>query len=676
VSYDDSARDLGPLPLSDDNAELQRESLKALNALLKGQDNIIFRDERVEDYGVDGSFELKLHGRMTNFRGQVQMKASGNVKPTNDGLISFPVRTANLNYLLNGIAPIYILYDSKKDEFWYAWAHAESRRLEAENPAWREQDSITLRFAERFTKQSLASVYERVLKDGRLHREVHDSLGRATGSEPIVISIDANSLKITDPTQARDVLLASGTAIVAAGFPTDALNLIRLLDSDMLDTPRIQLTAGYAEFTIGDHYAALGHIRRALARSGQLSARDQSFLGTLKNASEFHLGLIDAAIYQQRIAARTQLLTGLEAIEARQDALYHQCVAENDPDVRLALIEKLRNVTEEVLSHNDADRAVKLDASLLLLYIEGMQANLAATQKLISADIRSFLFPGDLNSILRNLQDARGNYLRWEKQSEEALREAYELRHPVLVVQALTIRLNVRIGRLIDERLEAMNRGESYVVRDAVKDSIQRTFDEAFGLCQLSGSVERRLALKKLEADFLEVQGDLSAAKALCEKLYPEAEAMGFKFIANKAREILEDRTLLMRYKEERTSSDQEDPDLMRANQTDAQLARIARQLQQIVGSPPAHPKKLLGYVRSLRIIAQERRRWCRHIQLLEDLTRTTNPLSAFSTTPMRKCLCDKFGYQSPGESVDVVAIIDDFKSAYCNGCSARRPKG
>jgi uncharacterized protein DUF4365 len=676
LSFDDSRPDLGPLPVSDNNAELQRESIKALNALLKGQDNVIFRDERVEDYGVDGSFELKLHGRMTNFRGQVQMKASGHLAPLKNGSVSFPVRTANLNYLLNGTAPIYILYDSNKDEFWYAWAQDESHRLEAENWAWREQDSITLRFTEPFTKQTLASVYERILRDGRLHREVHDSLARATGREPIVISIDASSLKITDPTRARDVLLASGTAIVAAGFPREALNLICLLDSDMRDTPRIQLTAGYAEFTIGDHYAALGHIRRALARRDELGARDQSFLGTLKNASEFHVGLIDAARYQQRITERSQMLTGLEAVEARQDALYHQCAAENDPDLRSALAEKLRNVTEEILRHSDADRAVKLDARLLLLYVEGMQANLAATQKLISADIRSFLFPGDLNSIVQNLQDAKGNYLRWEKQSEEALREAYELRHPVLIVQALTIALNVRIGRLMDERLEAMNRDESYVVRDAVKASIQRSFDEALQLCELSGSVERRLTLKKLEADFLEIQGDLPGAKALAEKLYPEADAMGFKIIAEKAREILEDRTMLMRYEQERARSDREDPDLMRANQTDAQLARIARQLQQVVGSPPAHPKKLLGYVRSLRIIAQERRRWCRHIQLLEDLTQTTNPFGAFSTTPMRKCLCDRFGYKSVGESVDVVAIIADFKLAYCDGCSARNPKG
>ena len=307
ASFGGSPPDLGPLPISDDNAKLQRESIKALNALLKGQDDILFRDERVEDYGVDGSFELKLRGGMTNFRGQVQMKASDHVMPLKDGSISLSVRTANLNYLLNGTAPVYILYDSPKDEFWYVWAQDESRRLETENPAWRSQDWITLKFTNRFSEEIFESVYKRIMAEGRLHRNLHDSLARSTGREPIVISIDSNSLSITDPVQARDLLLASGTAIVAAGFPRNVLDLMHLIDSEIREMARIQLTAGYAEFTIGDHYAAIGHLRRALARSKDLGARDLSFLSTLKDASEFHVGIIDAASYQQRLTARSKL---------------------------------------------------------------------------------------------------------------------------------------------------------------------------------------------------------------------------------------------------------------------------------------------------------------------------------------------------------------------------------
>jgi RecB family endonuclease NucS len=44
--------------------------------------------------------------RMTNFRAQVQMKGTGSVEQNNkDGSVSLSVRTANLNYLLNGASP-------------------------------------------------------------------------------------------------------------------------------------------------------------------------------------------------------------------------------------------------------------------------------------------------------------------------------------------------------------------------------------------------------------------------------------------------------------------------------------------------------------------------------------------------------------------------------------------
>jgi hypothetical protein len=676
VIFGDSAPDLGPLPISDQNAELQRESIKALNALLKGQDDIIYRDERVEDYGVDGSFELKRGHRMTNFRSQVQMKAVGHLDPLTDGSISHSVRTYNLNYLLNGIAPIYIVYDSQKDEFWYTWAQDESRRLFEENPAWRGQDWITLKFTQCFSATMLPSVCERVMREGRLHREIRDSLARATGSEAIVLSIDSNSLKITDPIQARDVLLASGTAIIASGFPREVLELMGLLDLTIRETARIQLTAGYADFAIGDHYSAIGHIRRALARKNELSARDQTFLLTLRDASEFHVGLIDAAVYQQRLTARLDALSGLEAIEARQDILYHQCQSEKEPDVRSELLGRLREVTEEILSHPDAHRGIKLNARLLLLFIEGIQANIQASEKLFSAEIRGFLYPGDLKSIIQNLQDAKSGQLGWEQQAEDALREAYDLRHPVLIVQAHIVALYVRIGRLVEKRMEAINRHEPYNLQDKTRASVQGVLDEAYRLCQLNGSVESRLTLDRLELLFLEIRGDIAGAMALAERLYPEADAMGFKLIAEDANEVLENRTLLMRYEQDIRQSDLQDRDQLQANQTDEQIVRIARQLQNIVGSPPAHPKKLLGYMRSLRLIAQERCRWCRHLQLLEDLTKTRDPSNAFSTSPMRKVLCDKFSYISARESVDVASVIHDFKRDFCDSCAARDPKG
>ena len=45
---------LGQLPKTDRNAELQRLSITALRAALPA-DKFVFRDERTDDAGVDGS---------------------------------------------------------------------------------------------------------------------------------------------------------------------------------------------------------------------------------------------------------------------------------------------------------------------------------------------------------------------------------------------------------------------------------------------------------------------------------------------------------------------------------------------------------------------------------------------------------------------------------------------
>jgi len=110
VNLKDFSTKLGPLPQSDENARLQRESFKALGRLLSGQDSLVFRDERIEDYGVDGSLEVNFGGLMTNFRAQTQMKAATSLAGTAAGYIARSVATANLNHLLNGVCPLYILW--------------------------------------------------------------------------------------------------------------------------------------------------------------------------------------------------------------------------------------------------------------------------------------------------------------------------------------------------------------------------------------------------------------------------------------------------------------------------------------------------------------------------------------------------------------------------------------
>jgi hypothetical protein len=667
--------ELGPLPLADGNSELQERSIKALHALLRKTDDLVLRDERTNNFGVDCSLEVRLFGFMTNLRAQVQLKASGGVNALKDGSVSLSVKTANLNYLLNGVVPIYLLYDSIEDKFWYTWARDEATRLETSTPKWRDQASVIIKFTKLLSDSSLRDVREQIISEGKLHRTIRDALARSAGRETVVMMIDRESLKTTDSAQARDLLLTSGAAIVAAGFPAEVLELLGLVEPSIRDLPRIQFIEAYALFTKGDHYMALGIIKRALAKRAQLAKQEASFAETLRDTSEQRLGIIDKTTYRDRLAARSEALTGLEALEARQDLLYHRCLAEKESRARSALLDELRTATDEIIDHPEATRGIKLDARIVLLYAEGMHANLIASQNLLAADIRGQLFPGDVRGIIDRVRAARHSRSAWEEKCNAALRDAYDLGQPVLIAQALIVILNVRIGRAADEYMEAISRDQPHSIREPIRESINRTFEEAERTVGVNGATEARLILQKLKADYLAIQGDLEGAKQLAKKTYAEALAMDLAMIADGALEILEDRTLWLRYKMDCEATQKEHHDWGLAHASDEELKRHAIQMLEIVGSPPAHPKKVYGHLRSLRLVAQERYRWCQHLQILEDLTQTSDADIAYGTTPTRKCYCDLFRYTSTVATVDVPSLLSGFKRQHCSACTKRQPK-
>ena len=61
------------LPMADRNQELEQRSITALKTVLPSN-RFLFRDERADDAGVDGSLELLIDSRYTNLRAQVQQK--------------------------------------------------------------------------------------------------------------------------------------------------------------------------------------------------------------------------------------------------------------------------------------------------------------------------------------------------------------------------------------------------------------------------------------------------------------------------------------------------------------------------------------------------------------------------------------------------------------------------
>ena len=85
---------------------------------------------------------INANGNPTNFRAQVQLKAS-HKNANKDGSYSYSVARTNLNYLLNSL---YVFLARDEDKVLYKMAEEVYAEREAKGTAWRTQDSITIRF--------------------------------------------------------------------------------------------------------------------------------------------------------------------------------------------------------------------------------------------------------------------------------------------------------------------------------------------------------------------------------------------------------------------------------------------------------------------------------------------------------------------------------------------------
>ncbi|ADO70285.1 DUF4365 domain-containing protein [Stigmatella aurantiaca] len=163
--------DLGPLPRAERSNELERECIAELQRRLP-VDRLVFRREGSDDFGVDGALELLVGGFATNFRADAQLKATDHPQFNRDGTLSLAVDVSNLNYLLNGLSPIYLLYVAPMGEIFYAWGQDEKRRIETSSSRWREQKTVVVRFARRMDVAGVDDICERIREESSIRRSL------------------------------------------------------------------------------------------------------------------------------------------------------------------------------------------------------------------------------------------------------------------------------------------------------------------------------------------------------------------------------------------------------------------------------------------------------------------------------------------------------------------------
>jgi hypothetical protein len=111
------------------------------------------------------------------------------------------------------------------------------------------------------------------------------------------------------------------------------------------------------------------------------------------------------------------------------------------------------------------------------------------------------------------------------------------------------------------------------------------------------------------------------------------------------------------------------------ANDSDEKLRRLARLTLTAMQLPEDRLPVLERDSHSLRQIARERLGWCRHIDLLQDLSHTLHRSTCYVTDPPRSCFCKLHGHKSYIQHPEAEVVIQAFKRAYCDGCPDHSPK-
>ncbi|MET0793698.1 MAG: DUF4365 domain-containing protein, partial [Polyangiaceae bacterium] len=529
-----SGADLGPLPRADGAAELQRASLARFRAALPDSE-WIFRDERVEDLGVDLSLEAIVGGCGTNFRAQVQLKARSNLRQNADGSWSLSVPVANLNYVLSGPTPTYVLFRPEANEFFLASARDEQRRIERTTPSWKAQSDISLRFVDRLNSATLGQLRERIIGEARANRLLQDiAVSVAPGAR---IRVDAATLEPQSPAQAEKLLMDAGMVAVTHGFGSKVLDLCVAVDPKRFaEEPKLFLVRGYAEFYAGRYLRADAPLREALLLASRLSVEDRHFLLFLVNAVDVALGHIGNDEFRER---STQWRTNAPAALAAQYDVLHYWMLRSDAtseSEQASHDRALRSAVERITSMADVPEPLRHYAETLQLFLDANEAGLRLVGVLVASS--------DPMLWRLRFQEPPSVVIGREYGAFAKLRARAEaLAHAIASAGNIPRYCEIRFTRDLCERMllghldlaAAMTDSPAPQIPDGLVERVRET--RKFALEHGEFEVELRSGL--VEADLEDLKGNSAVSRQIMQEVLDRATALRFADVARVAKRAL-----------------------------------------------------------------------------------------------------------------------------------------
>lgn len=665
----DLERFLKSLPKVDENYEIQAESLKAFNAFLPA-DAYCFREESVADFGVDGSLELFEQGQATNFRAQVQMKGTRSLEPNQDGSYSLnDVATTNLQYLLNGQIPIYILHIQPIGEFRYVWARDEFKRLAKENPKWLDQKTVTIRFREILNDVTLNQIKEQIIRESSFRRQMSEML-RIADSPSVRVEIDPDDLSITDPDEVYRSLSNGGINLINEGYALTVIEKINWLEGKHRNDPKIRLVHAYGEYMRTRYRTAIEILDLLDVEGHTLPAGDLVIARWIRASSQYQTGVIDSETYTQNLGEIANDENTSEFSNYRFEYIRRQLLSEENLDSRSVLGIQLQAEFDK-LPARDAHSEAGLGFRFIIF-----QSQLALLVGELSKDmqritLRKRLYK-DANTtvpdIANVLAKTRQRLDTWFTGMDEI---ANETQNPILkadVAVEKVMLVNHQAG------LTSFHSNINGVKLPPIDAEFVRqckiSLLAAIDIYTAFGVHERRLRAQVCLADLLSFSGDGDASDQLFAEVSAASNKMSYSNVEMNSTHPL---SKLQERIDERNAGFEADEAW--ASKTEEELAQFAQQMLDNVGLPQNRIANLLTDVKANQDVCRERLNWCDQIQLIQDLTHTRNPETCYARPLKFWAVCSRFGYETIIPNGDSGAVIDAFKKAYCNFCTNRSPK-
>lgn len=360
-------------------------------------------------------------------------------------------------------------------------------------------------------------------------------------------------------------------------------------------------------------------------------------------------------------------LEGHFAQSYRINQLRYTYFLTRDPEKRREVVERFHSLVSDIIGDPTASNVFKLYAKAMLLETEGLDATAGLFLRVAEATLSIQL--GRQADIPRMFELYSDRLNEWATNIESVVNEASELGHDRILATAILTQVLIQFHHLVSvfSLNKLLNKPPPEIPEATVQHNIQQV-EKSIEIFLRVGDLEGELRGKLIVADFYEFVGDDARAKEIAAEVLPKAEAMAYVRQIEHARDHLASRGLRARLASTQRERSEEEKLVANADFSNDKVREYATQMLRILQLPPERLPNLEYEYLSIRRIAQEKLTWCRHIDLLQDLSHSRSPVTHFRQNPNRVCVCNLLKHKSKLEHPNWETVISAFKKNLLRG--------